>query len=124
MRFLTYLIIASVLFRSLIPAGYMPNSADKVHFFNIVICTSYGTQTIAVDESGKQVKKEQQKQTSHKVPCPFALNTHITTPVDPIAGLAVPVGYHTVMRFTVPATHPDMVVFRKAASPRAPPTLS
>jgi hypothetical protein len=123
MRFLTYLIVASVLFRSLIPAGYMPNSADKERFFNIVICTGYGAQTIAVDENGQPVKQEHQKQTGHKAPCPFALNTHATTPADPIAGLAIPADY-TALLFTAPSAHPATAGLRKTAPPRAPPLFS
>ncbi len=126
MRFLTYLIVASVLFCSLIPAGYMPNSADKEHFFNIVICTGYGAQTIAVDENGQPVKQdhsEHQKQKGHKTPCPFALNAHATTPADPIAGLAVPADY-TALLFTAPSAHPATATLRKTAPPRAPPLFS
>jgi hypothetical protein len=124
MRFLTCLIVASLLLRSLIPAGYMPGSTDNQHFFNIVICTGYGAQTIAVDENGQPVKQEHQKETGHKAPCPFALNTHATTPADPIAGgLAVPADY-TALLFTAPAAHPAMATLRKTAPPRAPPLFS
>ena len=126
MRFLTWLLVASVLLRSFIPAGYMPSSADSQHFFNIVICTGYGAQTIAVDENGQPVKQdhsEHQKHNGHKAPCPFALNTHATTPADPSAGLAVPAEYIALL-FTAPASHPATAGLRKTAPPRAPPFLS
>lgn len=123
MRFLSYLIIASVLLRSLIPAGYMPAPAnDKEHFFNIVICTGYGAQSIVVDDKGQPVKQEHQEQISHKAPCPFALNAHATAPADFIM-LAVSVDY-TALLFAAPSAHPATATLRKTAPPRAPPLFS
>jgi hypothetical protein len=126
MRFLTWLLVASVLFRSLIPAGYMPSASDKEHFFNIVICTGTGAQTIAVDDSGQPVKQdhsEHQKQTDHKATCPFALNAHALTPADPLAGLSTPADYAALL-FTAPTEHPATATLRKTAPPRAPPVFS
>ena len=123
MRFLTYLIVASVLFRSLIPAGYMPNSADKERFFNIVICTGYGSQTMVVDDHGQPVKKDSKHSKNHKIPCPFALNTHATTPSVPVAQGGMAVVYTDVL-FPAPAAHPATATLRKTAPPRAPPLFS
>jgi hypothetical protein len=126
MRLFTWLLVGAVLFRGLIPAGYMPQAGGEKHLFNIVICTAAGSQTITVDNHGQPVKndnKGNQNHTGHKAPCLFAvhasalLSAHVTAPLMVLKGYAVPV-------FAAPASHPAMAVLRKTAPPRAPPLFS
>ena len=56
MRLFTWLLVGAVLFRGLIPAGYMPQAGGEKHLFNIVICTAAGSQTITVDDHGQPAK--------------------------------------------------------------------
>ncbi len=123
MRFLTWLIVASVVFRGLIPAGYMPGAPEAGHVFKVVICTGYGSQTIVVDSHGQPIKKDNKHSGDHKVPCPFALNTHATTPSVPVAQVGMAVVY-TDLLFPAPAAHPATATLRKMAPPRAPPLFS
>ncbi len=126
MRLFTWLLVGAVVFRGLIPAGYMPQAGGEKHLFNIVICTAAGSQTITVDDHGQPAKNNNngnQKHTGHKAPCLFAvhasalLSDHVTAPLMVLQGYAAPV-------FSAPASHPAMAVLRKTAPPRAPPLFS
>jgi hypothetical protein len=126
MRLFTWLLVGAVLFRGLIPAGYMPQAGGEKHLFNIVICTAAGSQTITVDDHGQPAKNHNngnQNHTGHKAPCLFAvhasalLSDHVTAPLMVLQGYAAPV-------FSAPASHPAMAVLRKTAPPRAPPLFS
>ena len=123
MRFLTWLIVASVVFRGLIPAGYMPGAPEAGHVFKVVICTGYGSQTMVVDDHGQPIKKDSKHSKNHKIPCPFALNTHATTPSVPVAQVGMAVVY-TDLLFPAPAAHPATAMLRKTAPARAPPLFS
>jgi hypothetical protein len=126
MKLLSWIVVASLLFRGLIPAGYMPNTANPGHFFQMVICTANGVQTIAVDENGqpaKQPPEDHQQKKAHKA-CPFALAAHATTPpADPMLQPIGAADYTTVL-FTAPATRLATTTLRKSAPPRAPPLFS
>lgn len=126
MRLFTWLLVGAVLFRGLIPAGYMPQAGGEKHLFNIVICTAAGSQTITVDNHGQPAKNDSngnQKHAGHNAPCLFAvhasvlLSAHVTAPLMVLKGYAAPV-------FAAPASHPAMAVLRKTAPPRAPPLFS
>ena len=123
MRFLTWILIASVLLRGLIPAGYMPSAEKSGRIINIIICTGTGAQTIEVDENNQAVKQKPQKHSNHKATCPFALNTHSATPADSTMKLVISEGY-TALFFIEPSDHPATATLRKTAPPRAPPIFS
>ena len=126
MRLFTWLLVGAVLFRGLIPAGYMPQAGGEKHLFNIVICTAAGSQTITVDDHGQPAKNNNngnQKHTGLKAPCLFAVITSVIVPVSLSAPLMVLQGYAAPV-FSAPASHPAMAVLRKTAPPRAPPLFS
>ncbi|MFN7755476.1 MAG: DUF2946 family protein [Holosporales bacterium] len=123
MRVLTWLLVASILFSSLIPMGYMPSSSETGRSFSIVICTGYDPQTITVDDNGQPVKKDSQKQTAHKSLCVFSVNAHAIAPVDPMAQVVL-TGAYTLPLSAAPAAHPATAMLRKTAPPRAPPLFS
>ncbi|MFM7631219.1 MAG: DUF2946 family protein [Alphaproteobacteria bacterium] len=131
MRLFTWLLIGAVVFRGMIPAGYMPQAARDGRLFTMVICTATGSETIAVNAHGQPMASnhntpenpDPQKQTGHKAPCFFGVGTsviissHATAPLIQLQGYAAPV-------FSAPASHPAMAVLRKTAPPRAPPLFS
>lgn len=123
MRFLTWLLIASVLSSGFIPTGYMPNAGETRRLFTMVICTGYGSQTIAVDNKGQPANKEQQKHNGNKALCAFFLNAHATPPVDSVVQVVL-LDEYTERLFSLPTAHPATAVLRKTAPPRAPPLLS
>jgi hypothetical protein len=125
MRLFTWLLVGAVVFRGMIPAGYMPQAADNGRLFTMVICTATGSATIAVDAHGRPAQSDHQGDTKHAghAPCPFAVTTSVIVPVLPAVPLMGLKGY-TVPVFSAPASHPAMAVLRKTAPPRAPPSIS
>ena len=123
MRLFMGLLVGAVVFRGMIPAGYMPQAASDGRLFTMVICTATGSETIAVDAHGRPAQSEHQGKHAGHAPCPFAVTTSVIVPVllaVPLMGLK---GY-TVPMFSAPASHPAMAVLRKTAPPRAPPLFS
>lgn len=68
----TFVLLAVVALRSLLPVGYMVQAADAADgsSFEIVICTSSGTQLLNVDHDGKSAPSKSQHVDNG--PCPFA----------------------------------------------------
>lgn len=68
----TFVLLAVVALRSLLPVGYMVQAADAADGspFEIVICTSSGTQLLKVDPDGKPAPSKPQHVDNGL--CPFA----------------------------------------------------
>jgi hypothetical protein len=86
-RLLSLLIVALVLARGAIPAGFMP-VASSDGALQIVICSVHGAQSIAAEEDGKP-SKPQDAGKSHPALCPFAATT-LAAYAPEILSIAVP----------------------------------
>jgi hypothetical protein len=69
-RLFSLFIVALVLARGAIPAGFMP-AASSDGSLEIVICSGQGAQTIVIGQDGKPANPKDAPQT-HKGFCPFA----------------------------------------------------
>lgn len=87
-RLATWLVLAAVLLRALIPAGFMPNFAALVQGGSlIVICSAGVEKTIAVDAEGNALPHQGDR--SSAAPCLFAALTPVLMPLLALVLLAI-----------------------------------
>lgn len=74
-RVVTFVLLAVLALRSLLPVGYMVQAAHAADgaFFGIVICTSAGTKLLTVDADGKPAPAKPQHVDNGV--CPFAASS-------------------------------------------------
>ena len=72
------LVLAAMLLRAFVPAGWMPNISGLARGVPIVICSGSGAQTVLVDPDGKPVQPA--NPTDHGV-CAFAASGPLALPL-------------------------------------------
>ena len=75
-----WLVILALLFRGLVPLGYMPDFSKQAHgFFPITICSGYDRTTIFLDKDFNKVEPVGQGKTQHqhddRTFCPFSVSS-------------------------------------------------
>ncbi|MGA7674610.1 MAG: DUF2946 family protein [Rhizomicrobium sp.] len=115
-----HLALAAMLFRALMPAGWMPDTAGHSGS-PIVICTLNGPLHLTLGEDGKPLKQEPAKH--QREACPFAAMPHLAQAAG-IASLALP------SPVALPAQRNAYLAVAAEASrhspqsPRAPPSFA
>ena len=65
--FIAYLLCLTLMFRVIVPVGYMPDLNALQHgFFKITICSAHGAKDIWIDQNQNQVDPQHQHQSNHQ----------------------------------------------------------
>lgn len=104
-RLLTFLIIAALALRGLVPAGFMFAPSADGSTLSIVICSSDGDRAIALDDKGRpaQHKNGSKDHTS----CPFAGTRELALSYDSAGQIKINAHYteaHYFTRYASPNT--------------------
>lgn len=91
--------LVAIALRAAVPAGYMP-SYQNDGVFEMVICTSSGSETVLVDKNMQPVTHDtnapSHSMDDHNGICDFALNTYHTASVDNPYVLDIPAFYAAI----------------------------
>jgi len=117
-----YIAFVAMLFRALLPSGWMPNLGGAPGT-PIILCSLDGPVQIVLGPDGQPVKQSPDQNNTHQNDvCPFAAAPHFATPV---AVLAVPVPLAIAAAPTVlaPERFKPASDFYTPQSPRGPPGI-
>ena len=122
---LTALLCLTLIFRVLVPVGYMPDFEAMRHgIVRITICTGYGTQVLALDKDGGKKPGHHSDgddgKLSHQL-CPFAGANGLALGVAAVFLAALLIVWQRLRHIPVTAPAPDLLLC--AAWPRGPPTI-
>jgi hypothetical protein len=97
-----WLVGAALLIKVLVPAGFMPGTANGMML--IQLCTGQGAQTVMMEIPGKAGDHEQDNHKKADMPCAFAgLSTPSLAATDPVL-LAIALAFIIVSAFRVTPT--------------------
>lgn len=120
-QWLSHLVLFVFLLRSLIPVGFMPDfQGASAGAFRIVICTSYGQQSVDLDANGHKLPSKPGS-SSHQ-PCAFSISAVSDLPWTAVviaqSTIAILVTQGSVFEVLPPARAGP------AVGSRAPPSIS
>lgn len=119
----THIVLAAMILRALLPAGWMPNTSHTGGA-TLVICTLDGPVRMAIGPGGEPHKQAPAHDGDHRHDvCPFAAAAHFAAPVA-VATLASPSEAATKIGRFVPAYAAATGPHYSQQSPRAPPSLA
>lgn len=117
-----YLALVAMLFRALLPIGWMPNIGGAPGT-PIILCSLDGPVQILLGADGQPVKQSPDQNDAHQHDaCPFAAAPHFATPVA-VAVLAPP-GIAATPLASAPEQLQPASDFYTPQSPRGPPGIA
>jgi len=111
------LLMAAVLFRALIPAGFMPTQAESGEIV-MQLCSGFETRSVVVDLGSRDAGHDASQLFDHS-PCGFTASA-MAAPPPFVSGLALATRADSVAP-TAGASLPAAPPLDRAHSPRAPP---
>ena len=117
-----YIALVAMLFRALLPSGWMPNPGGAPGT-PIILCSLDGPVRIVLGADGQPVKQSPDQNDTHQNDvCPFAAAPHFATPVAAVA-VPVPLAIAAAPEVAAPERLESASDFYSPQSPRGPPGI-
>lgn len=112
------LLMAALLFRALVPAGFMPAQAENGEIV-MQLCSGFGTKSVVVDMGASGATHDSGSQLFDHSPCGFTAAAMAAPPPAAAAFAAISTPDSLATRADAPSVISPSIV--RAHSPRAPP---
>jgi hypothetical protein len=117
-----YVALVAMLFRALLPVGWMPNFGGSAGI-PIILCSLDGPVQLLLGPDGKPLKQNPAQDDTHQHDvCPFAAAPHFATPVA--VAFAAPIAITVTTRLLEPAAQQPAPASYTPQSPRGPPEIA
>lgn len=117
-----YIALVAMLFRALLPSGWMPNIGGAPGT-PIILCSLDGPIQIVIGPDGQPLKQSPDQNDTHQNDvCPFAAAPHFATPIAAVA-VPAPLAIVTAPFFSAPEPLNPATDFYTPQSPRGPPGI-